>query len=260
MSMHELLQWQQFNNYVFQEDIHTYFYEGRKVDTSVTTFISRYFPEFDSETISAKYAAKHGMTQEAVLAEWKRKGDISAIAGTAIHAWLENAKRGKILRTDFGDAEKLGILPEVEERYNILLPKAQAFHRDTLGKLFPIHLEYTVGVEDFIAGNVDMLCWNEHAQEVQIWDYKNVKELSRTNSYGNMCKFPFHNYYDCSFIHYCIQLNFYKAIIYKVLGIRIGKCYLVHFDYTKNDDSFEIVPCLDLMDVCKKELDKHCIR
>ena len=60
---------------------------------------------------------------------------------------------------------------------NVLLPQAENFHFDTLSKLIPVQLEYTVGIEDIIAGNIDMLCWNERAQEFQIWDYKNLKEI-----------------------------------------------------------------------------------
>ena len=245
----------EFNYYTFYEDSHTYFYHDKKVNQSVTQFIKKFYPEFDSETVSKKYAIKHNMTQEEVLAEWKRKGDISALTGTAIHSYLENAKRGKVLNIDFSAADKLGIGEEVRERFKLLLPKAQAFHKDTIGKLFPIQLEFTVGLEDKLAGNIDMLCWNELAQEIQIWDYKNTKSIDKTNYFGQWCNEPFDNFHDCNLMHYSIQLNVYKALL-KRIGIDVGKMYLVHFDYTKPGEEFDIYECYNLQDKIVPELAK----
>lgn len=250
-----LLVWQYFNCYNFVEKDHSYYYNGKRVSLSVTQYISKFFEEFDRETISAKYAAKHGKTQEEVLADWDRKGKISSLAGTAIHSWLENAKRGKTFEVDYREAEKEGLLEEVKERVEILLPQAKAFHQDTIGKLFPVQLEYTVGIRDILAGNIDMLCWNAKAQEFQIWDYKNLKEFTTRNFYGKTCLESFYYLEDTSQSHYSIQLNMYKAIIQRVLGIKIGKCYLVHFNYEQPGAEFKIYECLDLQDECNRELD-----
>lgn len=251
-----ILIWNKFD-YNFVEKTHTYYYQNQyPVKYSVTQYISRYFPEFDSEKVSANYAKKHGLTKEEVLADWKRKGDISSISGTLIHSWLENAKRGKTFDIDLTPAKQASVEKEVEERVNILLPKAKAFHNDTIGKLFPIRLEYTVGIKDIIAGNIDMLCWNDYAKEIQIWDYKNTKEMAQTNYFGNTCLGPFSWYPDCSYIHYSIQLNTYKAILQRELGVSIGDMYLVHFNYTKPDDKFDIYKCKDFQSIVNNELDK----
>lgn len=245
----------EFNCYTFYEDTHTYYYLDKKVNQSVTQYIKRFFPEFDSDSISKKYAAKHGLTQEEVLADWKRKGDISSLSGTAIHSYLENAKRGKVLNIDFSEADKLGLGKEVRERYELLLPKAKAFHKDTLGKLYPIQLEFTVGLEDKLAGNIDFLCWNEHAQEVQIWDYKNVKEISHGNDFRKYCNAPFNYLQDCNFMHYSVQLNVYKALLQRI-GIPVGAMYLVHFDYTVPGEEFTIHQCRDFQREIVPEIDK----
>ena len=252
-----LLIWHKFNCYNFEESTHSYYYNGKRVAYSVTQFIHRFFEEFDSESISKKYALKHNLNQEDVLKEWEKSGKISSTSGTIIHSYLENAKRGKTFDIDYSEAIKEGILDEVQERVRILLPKAKAFHKDTLNKLFPIQLEYTVGIEDVIAGNIDMLCWNEYAQEFQIWDYKNLKRFDVSNNFGRKCiGDTFSNYDDCHLVKYSVQLNMYKAILERVLGISIGKCFLVHFDYTDRSDRFEIYECLDLKDKCSIELDK----
>ncbi len=256
MDINSILIWQKFNCYNFVEDTHTYYWNGNRVRYSVTQFIDRFFEPFDSEGVSKRYAEKHNLKQEDVLAEWKRKGDISALAGTAIHSYMENAKRGKTFLVDYSKAKEEGLFEEVKQRVDILLPQAEAFHKDTLGKLFPIHLEYTVGIRDIIAGNIDMLCWNSYANEFQIWDYKNLKEYSTTNYFNKWALHSFKNLPDCSQTHYSIQLNMYKAILQRELGISIGGCYIAHFDYVKPEIGFRVHQCLDLLKECNYELDR----
>ena len=256
MDINSILVWQKFNKYNFVESTHSYYYNGSRVKYSVTQYISRFFEEFDSETISKKYAEKHGLNQQDVLDSWERNGNISATAGTIIHSYMENAKRGKTFDIDYSSAIKDNIYDEVKERVEILLPQAEAFHKDTLDKLYPIHLEYTVGIKDIIAGNIDMLCWNSYANEFQIWDYKNLKEFSTRNYFGKKCLHSFAHLDDSSLGHYSIQLNMYKAIIQRELGIPIGRCFLVHFDYMNPDAEFKVYQCYDLQRECNAELDK----
>ena len=254
--INSILIWEKFNCYNFVESSHQYFYNEKPVKYSVTQFISRFFKPFDSIGISKRYAEKHGLDQQSVLMEWKKNSNISSTSGTIIHSFLENAKRGKTFDIDYSQADKLGIRKEVEERVNILLPQAIDFHRDTLNRLFPIKLEYTVGVEDVIAGNIDMLCWNEKAKEIQIWDYKNLKSLNlERNTYTKNCFYPFQNYMDTNYIHYSIQLNTYKEILERILNIKIGGCYLVIFNYNDPSVGFQVVNCLDVQNECKEALD-----
>lgn len=256
MDINSLLVWHKFNCYNFVEDTHSYYYNGKRVRYSVTQYISRFFEEFDSEGISKRYAKKHNLDQAEVLAEWERNSKVSAISGTIIHSYMENAKRGKTFKIDYSQAIQENVYDEVKERVEILLPQARAFHEDTLNKLYPIFLEYTVGIKDILAGNIDMICWNSYANEFQIWDYKNLKNFTTTNWYNKKAKGSFHYLADCSLVHYSIQLNMYKAILERELGIKIGKCYLVHFDYVTPDANFKVYECLDLQSQCNKELDK----
>lgn len=256
MDINSILVWHKFNSYNFEESTHTYYFNGKPVKTSVTKFIHRFFEEFNSEEISKKYALKHNLSQQEVLDEWKKSGKISSISGTIIHTYMENAKRGKTFEIDYSQAIKEGLYDEVKERVEVLLPQAKAFHEDSLGRLFPIQLEYTVGIEDIIAGNIDMLCWNQKAQEFQIWDYKNLKDFKTGNYFGKNCKGAFYWCSDCHLVKYSIQLNMYKCILQRVLGVPIGKCYLVHFNYVKPEEGFKIHECIDLQRECNIELDK----
>lgn len=250
----DLLTWSKFNCYTFFEKTHQYFYYDKPVKTSVTQFVSTFFDEFDSEGVSKRYAEKHGMSQEDVLLEWERKGKISSTTGTMIHKYLEDYARGKVFEPDFSQAREFGIFEEVRERYELLLPQAKAFRDDTFNKLIPIQMEYTVGIEDVIAGNIDLLCWNVKAGEFQIWDYKNLKEMKTRNNFGKTAKFEFEGQEDCNLVHYSMQQNFYKVMAQRKLGIKIGKCYLVMFSHLA--DNFQIYQCYDYESRCSDALDR----
>lgn len=254
MNVDLLLQLEKFNTYEFVEDTHTYYYNGCPVDISVTSFIQRYYPKFQFDIISEKYANKHGLDIDAVRQDWKLKGLIASTSGTIIHSHLENLKRGKRFAPDYSKAEELNILDEVKDRVSILLPKADNFHVRTKNYLIPVKLEYTVGINTKLAGNIDLLCWNTYDNEFQIWDYKNVKAIEFQNNFQK-CYEPFQHLDDCSYAHYSLQLNFYKAMIERQLNLKIGKMYLVSFSYLDNSDQFNIYECMDLQNTCRKELD-----
>lgn len=243
-----------FNCYEFVEDTHTYYWNGCPVDISVTKFINKYFEEFDSETISKNYAKKHGLTQQEVLADWELKGLVASTTGTIVHFHLENLKRGKRLKFDFSSAIEHNILPLVQEKLAILIPKAEKFHIDSKQWLIPLKLEYTVGVNTKLAGNIDFLCWNTYDNEIQIWDYKNTKGIKTTAFKDKRCYYPFNFLPDCNYSHYCMQLNFYKAMIEQELGLKVGKMFLVSFDTTDISDNYTVYECVDLQEICRKEL------
>ena len=252
--MIDITTWAKFNDYVFYEKEHKYFWRDKAVKTSVTKLVSQFFEPFDKYNVANAYAAKHNLNVVDVLDDWEKQGLIATITGTIVHKFLEDYARGKVFEIDFSEAIKHNLEEEVKARLDVLLPQAEKFHFDTLNKLIPIQLEYTVGIEDIIAGNIDMLCWNVRAQEFQIWDYKNLKQMTTNNEYGQYAKFEFSGYEDCKLVHYSIQQNLYKCILQRKLGIKIGKCYLVHFSISADD--YEIYECIDMENECNQVLDR----
>ena len=75
--------------FLFDEAEHKYTYNGT-VYTSVTTFIERFHEPFDSDYESKKKAAKLGVSQESLLAEWAEINRRANEIGTATHLWAEN--------------------------------------------------------------------------------------------------------------------------------------------------------------------------
>lgn len=232
-----LLMWSKFN-YKFYEEGHYYIYKDKRVQISVTQFIKKFHKEFDEDKWSKYIAKKEGVSQQEILDRWKLAADLSAITGTLFHNRAEQLILNRVLSNNYDT-----LSDAVKERLKLLIPLQDKFFSDIEGKLIPLKTEFTVGIEDKIAGNVDLLVWNEKDQEIQVWDYKTNKEIKLDNKYDKMF-YPFHNYDDCNFVHYSIQLNIYKYILETVLGIKIGKCYLAHFN--ENNPSYNLYKCLDL--------------
>lgn len=87
---------------VFTEDDHRYssVLNGREIEyTSGTTFVHKFFPEFDSTgEILRRKAAKLGKTPAALKAEWDANRDASCIFGTRVHSVCEDVLLGRACR------------------------------------------------------------------------------------------------------------------------------------------------------------------
>jgi len=250
-----LLAFSQFKDYLFHEQPHEYYYKDKKVKTSVTKLVSTLFEEFDKEKISLAYAKKNGLSQQEVLDNWKNKADIASIVGTITHKYAEDRQIGRVMPFDFLDAEKKNILQQVKERVLKLCAMYDIFANDTHGKLIPIKTEFTVGIGTYIAGNIDLLVWNEKSQELEIWDYKTNSNIRSKNDYNKNGLYEMSNYPDCELTHYSLQLHIYKEILRR-FGIPVGKCYLVWLN--EKNPKYEIVHCIDLQKEARLILDKLC--
>ncbi|MCK9576742.1 MAG: PD-(D/E)XK nuclease family protein [Clostridia bacterium] len=250
-----LLMFSKFNDYLFHEEPHEYYWKDKRVKTSVTKFVSTFFEEFDKEKISLAYAKKNGLDQQEVLNTWAKTANIASITGTILHKYAEDRQIGRVMPFDFSDAEKNNVMDGVKQRIYKLCDMYDKFAIDTSGKLLPLKMEFTVGLQDHIAGNIDLLCWNEKYQEINIVDYKTSKKIEKTNSYGKKMKYEMSAYDDCEFYHYSLQLSIYKEILNN-FGINVGKCILVWIN--ENNTKYEVIQCADLQKEAKMALTRLC--
>lgn len=251
-----LLLWTKFRDYHFYESEHYYTYKGERVGTSVTQFVGSKSQPFDKEKMSQRVAEKEGCTQQEILNRWQKGADISCVLGTLFHLRSELYAAGKTFDIDYSEAEKLNIKKPVQERLEKLMPMQDEFFKSIHGRLLPLKTEFTVGIDKYIAGNIDLLAWNEKDQEMQIWDYKTNKEIKMKNDFGKKMLDEFSDLDDCEFCHYSVQLNIYKEIIERNLGIKIGKCFLAYFN--EKNEHWQPIQCMDVQDKVKIALDNLC--
>lgn len=207
-------------NVSFREADHVYIVDGTPLD-SVTTFVKNCFPEFDSEFHAKRKAEALGITKEAVLEMWNKKGRESREQGTTMHKKIESFYHGKEPSTD-----------ETFELFKIFADKIT---------LKPYRTEWAVyDWEQKIAGTIDFVDYQNG--EYIIYDWKRSDKLIAKNGlpiknsqYGEKALPPIENLDDSPYYHFALQLSLYKYILEKNYGITVSKLRLgiFHPSYNK---------------------------
>lgn len=223
----------------FDPFTHTYLKKDKKL-ISVTTLISKFKNEFDSDFWSKKIALRENTTQEIILAKWKEKAFKSTEIGTAIHKIFEDYTNGiYCFENDKLSFDYLPLKSEYLEEFSKKKNVAIQFIYDFFisKRLTPIEAEFIV-YNDFLAGQIDNIC-TDHKGNFYILDFK-TNEKIETYSYGKKMKHLFSDMNDSSYYHYCLQLSIYKKMLKEY---KINKIFLVHI----KSDSYEFLECQDLM-------------
>ncbi|MEC8097632.1 MAG: hypothetical protein VX074_00550 [Bacteroidota bacterium] len=196
----------------FDEDTHTYFVNGEKVNFSVTEIVEKFFPKFDSEYWS-NYKAKEKLnhlkfydedtlqkTKSEILLEWDNKRKISSEKGSLLHKQIENY---------YNKAESKIDVEEFKYFLDFL---------KTYPKLKPYRTEWQIYDSSLsLAGTIDMV-YKKNNGELFLFDWKRSKKILDVN--GKILS----NHYEygledlshigaSSFNKYCLQLNIYRKIL-----------------------------------------------
>lgn len=231
----KLKQYDDDTNFKFDDPSHTYTYRDA-IFTSVTTFISTFYKEFDRDGMSKKKAKELGVTQEELLKEWDGKGDVAKVLGTAVHLWIENYYNN-ILQSIPTDVEVVNRI----NKFNVL-------HSKHLHKLQSIKCEQMIFSKDkLIAGMIDSLFL--YKGNVFIIDWKTNKKMTsdKETKYKKML-FPFNDYWENKFNLYSIQQSLY-ALILEEIGINVKSMYL---GYIGPDNPGKLMKCVDMRTRLKK--------
>jgi len=188
----------------FEPVEHKYTLNGNPNIISGTTFIHKFFNDFDPDEAILKM--QNGMnwnehhkfynwSNEAIKAEWERNRDEAATLGTELHLEIENY------------FENSTIINKTEFRYFLSLLSSK------LTDLKPYRTEWRI-YDDvlMIAGTSDAVFKKKNGTFV-IYDWKRSKEIKQTAFGSKKGLRPCNSLIDCNFQHYCLQLNLYKKIL-----------------------------------------------
>lgn len=194
-------------NITFTQDDHSYNDNRGKKYISVTTLISKAFPEFDKETVAQKCAIKRGTTKEILLAEWQKKAKQATRLGTRLHYNMEHyilnqldklySPQNLIEKIKFDSGKKM--VEKIKEIYHPLsMEPEKLVFSPTFG----------------IAGSIDLLV-KLSQNEYIIFDWKCLSKDLQEHSFKNKCGHILPTLYiqDCNFFHYSLQLQIYENIL-----------------------------------------------
>lgn len=233
----------------FNEESHTYKTMKVASMTSVTTFIKKFFNEFDADAIISKMLRfgssqkKYpGMSAQQIKDAWALNGKQASAKGTKLHKYIEFFFNGQDV-SDKGDIEV-----EVEMFYKWV--------SNLSPKLTPFRTEWIIYDEELkIAGTIDMLFSTDPLdhRKVAIFDWKCSKEIKYTNPYGN-ARAPIEYLKDCNYNHYSLQLNLYKFLLEKNYNLQVVEMNLVVI-HSINEKAL-IVPITDMQKEIRRMLIK----
>lgn len=199
----------------FDEADHTYTVNGKQL-ISVTTLISKFFKEFDSEYWAQKKARERGVDVEVIKAEWEAKSKSARSKGTEMHAMIENYYKG-------------GSINDVPADIRTYFSHFAAAYQ-----LEPYRSEWALYDEDFgIAGTLDFLELKNGV--FTLYDWKRSEkliwhgEVDKVNRFGEKGLAPIENIDDTTYWHYALQLSMYRYLLEKNYGISVSAGRLAVF-------------------------------
>lgn len=242
--MELLLELNKFDHIKYYDEPHHYFINGVQM-TSATTLIGKFKNKFDSDGQAEKYANKHGLIKEEVLAEWDHKRDYSTIKGSAVHNYAENMLNNKVFPYDDSIARNRFGEDIVRPAYDKCTSLFDKFYQDSRTNLVPLKSEFVIGDEELgICGMIDQLYWNKKSQKIEIWDWKTNKAINMKSVFRNKFKSPISHLDECEFNTYSLQLSLYKYIIEKNTNLKIGDVYFVWL--FEGNDNYQVFKCQDM--------------
>lgn len=225
---------------VFNTEDHSYFL-GKKRLTSVTTFLSKFKNEFNSDFYSKKSAEKEGVSQQEILDRWKAKAVKSTTIGTAIHKIFEDytlnnyAKVGDSFAFEIDNLNADYIL-DFEAKKKVSFRLLNDFFETK--RIIPMQSEVIVYNEK-LAGQIDLLA-KDKSDNYYILDFKTNEKLE-TNNFGKYYKGDL-NFLEESTMHtYCLQLSIYKNLMKQY---DVKKLFIIHitnenYQFIEVDDFIE---------------------
>lgn len=174
---------------------------GHCVSFSTTRISESFLPAFDSESASARVAARTGQEQMALMAQWTEKRDESAAYGTAVHAYAEALVMGRALPEPATDRERAAF--KVVDRAVSMLARSYEW----------VAAEQIVFDPAWrIAGTIDLVATHRETRRLAIIDWKTCEKIT-ADAYGRMCLPPLAHLPASKLTRYALQLGLYATIL-----------------------------------------------
>lgn len=213
---------------------HIYTHNGHTLK-SVTSFVEDCFEKFDTDYWAPRLAAKYGVPETELRAQWNAKSDKARRLGTQMH--------GKIEHFYIGEPQESDDTFQLFEQFS----KKHILH--------PYRTEWAIYDESMgIAGTLDFLDCTDSV--FTIYDWKRTDKIIEnghtviSNRYNKTAYPPIDNIPDTTYWHYALQVSIYRYILERKYDITVnaGKLAIFHPSY----DTYYIVEVPYLKDEIEK--------
>ena len=150
-----------------------------------------------------------GMDPSALIANWDAARDY----GTKVHNEIE-----LYLNED--------VKPEAIESF-AAIEWLKKYDTNSDIKIYPEVIVYSKELK--IAGSIDILIYDQSTKYYEIIDWKTSKSIDKSSFGGKMGTHPITSHLmDCKYVHYSIQLSFYRYLLEKYYGLKIKNQLIAH--------------------------------
>jgi ATP-dependent exoDNAse (exonuclease V) beta subunit len=213
------------SEFTFNAEHHKYHYNNIEL-TSVTTFISNFHKEFDTEYWADYKSKELNIPIELIKEDWENKKNLGLTVGSIVHEWIEdflNKKNPKVPKIDYNIGDYS--INEINHLIDLRIKKWQKIYFDKLIKMIPITQELRIwSLKYKLAGTIDTLFW--YKNNLIVGDWKTNKDFKTDDDYCyDMLKYPFNDQLDNSLNRYSIQVSLYKLILQEH-GIQTGPSFI----------------------------------
>ena len=237
MQLHEQLKLNILSNFkglIMNEVEHIYYLDNKPLKISVSGVIKFFYNPFNAYKKSREIC-KDNEAADALMQEWKSKGDKACELGTKVHKFGEVYPFNKHLKPKDGFEKAI-----------------VKFWNDLPKHIIPVMMECQMYHKKYLfAGTADILLYNTLNKEYYIADYKTNKDLFK-NFKGKKMIGVFMNFLDNPFNHYQIQLSLYQILLQQVEGIQVTKRKII---WLKENGEYEMYDCNDYTEVLEQQLE-----
>jgi hypothetical protein len=200
---------------------------------SVTTVLTMLEPPFNAEEVALaiqnqnpdrKKEQYQNLSQEEILAEWKRINDEANEYGTEVHEILERY----LLADKF-------YIPKNDYERNIIT-KFQEIDPMTTGTIYPETVLFSE--KHKLAGTSDII--EDCGDYFNVWDFKTNKKLRYISEYNHWLNKPVSHLSDCQYNIYSLQLSIYAYLYQMETKKKVGRLGLFYLN--PELDKFELIP------------------
>lgn len=181
---------------------------------SVTEFIHLFFEPFNQKQIAGKLIDTNP----------KYKGKT---VDEVIKFWSKGAERGNIVHNEIEDY--INDRKKIPSHEMSKVGAAWIRYKEKKGNKF-LSEKIIYSKELKIAGTIDALVYDKKNYCYHIVDWKTNKKINKKGFNKKKGKSHSTSHLDdCNYIHYSLQLSFYKKILEEYYGLRVGSLVIIHF-------------------------------
>lgn len=183
--------------------------------TSVTSLTSKYFEPFNKLEVAKRLVETNvkyiGMTVDQLIAQWDESRDFGTLVHNNIESYINSESFESISEVTHAIKwmKKFKNLSEF-----IFYPEVKIFSKELK-----------------IAGTIDVLAHDTTNNTFIIVDWKTSKSISKVSFGGKMGIHPITKHLmDCKFVHYSLQLSFYRYLLESYYDLKITNQLIAHLN------------------------------